>query len=366
MNPKILELQQSLTTEFNQTAIMSIMGVLLVALGIALLFVLIRRLPEKAVGRPKAETRLNQLLSELRLSTRDRKALETLCESKNPARQLSMLESRKAFEEIVRDFRTRHADDPAIRQIPALRQKLSYGFGNLRNPFEDTRMLAAGQRIQCTLPVQGEVGFLTTIVGITERFFYLKPPTAKGNPVDLRRFKTLAFRLTREDDAEYTFEARLVGQNPQVVAMDHTGQIQRLLIRHAPRIPVHIDTEFSLVGQEVVSTHVQGWVPEELPSQQLAGYVADLSIGGAMLVVQPREYQPQEGDLLLCKLPPIQIPDAVSLSVLGTVERPDGTLQVHGRFTGMRELQRLKLTTFLDAQQAAAKSGAAAAVPSPA
>jgi hypothetical protein len=354
MNTKVQEFQQSVASTFSETAILSVMAVLLVVLAIVLLFMFIRGLPDRQERQSRQDVRLEILLDELHLVDSDRELLEHIGTSVDPPRTVAMLESRKAFEEVVEEFRRNQAEDPALRRVPSLRQKLGYSFNNPRTPFDDTRMLLAGLRLQCRLPVAREVSFLTGVMGVTEQFFYIRPPRLRGTVVDLRKFPELAFRITREDDAEYRFTARVAGQNDQLAALEHTREVQRLLLRQAPRVAVKIATRFFVVPQAVVADRGHTQFKEAESQYALDGNIEDLSIGGALVAMNAGEQSPQEGDLILFRLREAQISDSIVSTVIGVLRRSESILQVHCQYVGLRELQRLKISRYLEEQTARA------------
>ncbi|MBI4081229.1 MAG: PilZ domain-containing protein [Candidatus Lambdaproteobacteria bacterium] len=348
---KYLQFQQSESAGLNQVVMFSVLGVVLLILGILFLLYLKRRLQASEYNKQREEARFRLFLTELGLNERDRELLETFSQSVDPVRNIPLIEVRKAFEEAVAAFRESFPEHAALRKAAYLRQKLGYGFNNRRNPFDDTRMLSAGLRVQCRLPVKREITFLTSVVGVTERHMFIRPPTVKGKPVDLRRFHALTFRIAREDDAEYQFTAQVVGQSQQAVAVEHTGEIQRLLFRNAARLQVHIDTQFFIVRHEVAAARSHSHFKADESQYALHGHVEDLSIGGALLIVPQGEQDPQEGDMVLFRLVEAQIRDDLVGTVVGTQQRADGTLQMHGEFVGMKELNRLKLSRFLQQLQ---------------
>ncbi|HEX7927578.1 MAG TPA: PilZ domain-containing protein, partial [bacterium] len=292
--------------------------------------------------------------------------------SANPSDHLAMMESRPVFERRVKAFRERNPESPVLRRLGALRQRLGFGFGNNRIPFQDTRMLPAGQRIQCKIPhPKRELSFVTAVVASSETQFWVRPPSVKGKPVSLEKFAELGFRVSRENDAEYEFKCKVLGQSPTAmrpVALAHTDQIRRLFFRNAPRIPVDMAAQFYVVRQEAAEkSHA---LLRARDSQfMINGKLKDLSVGGALALVAVDDTSPHDGDTLIFRLPAAQIRDDVVADVVRTVPQGGNQLFVHLQFAGLKELDRLKLNKYLtnlvDRGQAASSGTKGPAAPTP-
>jgi len=311
------------------------------------------RLREQAMQRE--ETRLRLMLTESDLGERERTMLEHLAGSSLPQDIQPLLTVRTAFESAAEKFRAEHADDPLLKRVPELRQRLGYGIGNPRNPFVSTRMLAPGLRLQCTLPgAKRSVTFVTTILGLGERAFFIKPPTARGNPADLTRFETLAFKLARERDAQYEFECRVMAQaqsGVRPVALEHSTSIRKLLFRNAPRVPFALDVHFFVVKQEVAAEHKHRTFKRHESQYSLLGKILDLSLGGLRLIAELPGQKPVEGDIVVFQLPQANIKDDLVAEVIGVVSPQQDMIQMHMQFVGSKELNRLKLSKFLQVEQ---------------
>jgi hypothetical protein len=311
------------------------------------------RLREQALQRE--ETRLRLMLSEANLGDNERTMLEHLAGSALPQHIQPLLSLRTSFEAATDRFREEHADDPLIKRIPGLRQRLGYGIGNLRNPFVSTRMLAPGLRLQCTLPsAKRQVTFLTTILGVGERAFFIKPPTTHGNPADLTRFETLTFKLARERDAQYEFDCRLMAQAQsgiRPVALEHSTSIRKLLFRNAPRVPVALDVHFFVVKQEVAAEHKHRTFKRAESQYSLLGKILDLSLGGLRLIAELPGQKPVEGDIVVFQLPTANIKDDLVAEVIDVVTPQQDTIQMHMQFIGTKEINRLKMSKFLQDEQ---------------
>ena len=311
------------------------------------------RLRDQALQRE--ETRLRLMLTEANLGERERTMLEHLAGSPLPQQIQPLLALRTAFESAAEKFREEHADDPLLKRVPELRQRLGYGIGNLRNPFVSTRMLAPGLRLQCTLPsAKRSVTFVTTILGVGERAFFVRPPTARGNPVDLTRFETLTFKLARERDAQYEFECRVMGQAQsgiRPVALEHSTSVRKLLFRNAPRVSVGLDVHFFVVKQEVAAEHKHRTFKRHESQYSLLGKILDLSLGGLRLSAELPGQKPAEGDIVVFQLPQANIKDDLVAEVIDVVAPQQDMIQMHLQFIGTKEINRLKMSKFLQGEQ---------------
>jgi PilZ domain len=325
--------------------------VVIVAAGIFAFFYMRRRRWAEEVAEQREEARLKLMVSELNLGRTEVQLLQTLTGGGDTADLLELLETRDKFEAAVQSFRDAHPADPALRRMAQLRQRLEYGFDNVRNPFVDTRMLAPGTRLRCRIKTaKREVSFLTTLMGVNERQFIIRPPTAKGKPVSIGGLRELQFRVSREHDAEYEFDCPVEGQLPtgtRAIICGHTRTISRLLFRNADRIDVEIPTEFYVIRQEFTNERTASHLRALDSQYRIDGVIRDISIGGALVVSQGKEERVHEGDMIVFKLPAAQIKDDVVGQCMGLFPRDDDTTQIHLQFMGLRELNRLKLGKFL-------------------
>ena len=308
-----------------------------------------RRMAELAEQREEARLRL--MVTELNLSRTEVQMLQTLLGGGDTADLLELMETRDTFEAAVQRFREENPNHAMLKRISQLRQRLDYGFSNIRNPFVDTRMLAPGTRLRCRIRLPSrEVSFLTTLLAVNEHQFIIRPPTAKGKPVGLGNLRELQFRVSREHDAEYEFTCNVDGQLPtgaKPVMCSHTRDISRMLFRNADRIDVTIPTEFYVIRQEFANERTAGHLRAMDSQYRFDGDIKDISIGGALVVAGSAQDRLHEGDMVVFRLPDAQIKDDVVGQVVGLFARDDGRSQAHLQFLGLRELNRLKLGKFL-------------------
>jgi len=335
----------------NQVVAAIVVAVLVVVLGTVAYFFFRRRRQLEELNLQREEARLRLLMSELNLGESEQRLMEVLAGSEEPGDLIPLLESRKEFEETLLRFRDANPDHPALRRMSSLRQRLEYGFSNHRNPFVDTRMLAPGLRLRCKIGLpKREVTFLTTILGINEDHFIIRPPTAKGKPVSLGSLSHLQFRVSRENDAEYEFTSRVIAQLPtgnRAVLLAHTRDIARMLFRHADRVSSEIATQFFVIRQEFAADRSAAQLKVLDSQYRFDGNIVDLSIGGALVMAKGRQERLHEGDVVVFRLPGAQMRDDVVSQVVGSLSLEAEATQLHLQFMGMKELNRLKLSKFL-------------------
>lgn len=330
---------------------LALAAVIIIGVSIGVYFWLRRRRWAREMAEQRETARLRLMISELNLGRSEIELLRTLLGGGDTADVLELLESRQLFEDTVLRFREANPNHPALRRIAQLRQRLEYGFNNIRNPFVDTRMLAPGVRMRCRIRTpKRDVSFLTSLLGINEFQFIIRPPTAKGKPVNLGGLRELQFRVSRDHDAEYEFACPVEGQLPsgsRAVLCGHTRTISRLLFRNADRIEVEIPAELYVIRQEFASERTVGALKALDSQYRIDGAIRDISIGGALMLAQGRHDRLHEGDMIVFKLPDAQIKDDIVGQVVGILPRDDDTTQIHLQFLGLRELNRLKLGKYL-------------------
>lgn len=308
-----------------------------------------RRMGEMAEEREEARLRL--MRAELNLKTTDMALLSTIAGSDLPTELMPLMESRPTFEEALQRFGQNNPTAPELKQANPLRQRLEFGFGNNRNPFTNTRMLSTGVRMRCKIRLpKGEITYLTTVLGINESQFIIRPPSSKGKPVDLTRLNSLQFLVGRENDGEYEFSAPIMGQQPmglRAVMVGHTHDISRMLFRNAERVEIDLVAQFYVIRQELASDRTAASL-KALDSQYvIEGTLRDLSLGGALVVGHSNQELLHDGDMIVFRLPQAQIREDLVSMVVGIIPMDDGKVQFHLQFQGLKELNRLKLSRYL-------------------
>lgn len=335
----------------NQFILLGILALVIAAAVAGVIFYMRgqRRLNELAIAREEARFRL--LLSEANLDDKDRVLIESISASDNPGENIPLLESRAEFENILQRIRQDNPGHEVLKKVPALRQKLGYGFSNPRYAFDHTRMLRPGIKMRCTLNLgKRQVAFVTTIIGVSERQFYIRPPTSKGKPVKLPELHKVVLRVSRSEDAEYDFTVNVLGQTStalMAIACAHSSEIKKMYFRNAPRIPVELTTQFYIVREEVAAERSHAKFKAQESQFALQGTLQDLSLGGVLVKLDLTENKPETGDLIVFRLPEAQIKEDLVSQVMGSSEEDQKHMNVHLQFIGLNELNRLKLNKFI-------------------
>ena len=336
----------------NQYVAAAVIGVLLLGAGVGVYFILRRRREYSDLSLQREEARLRLLMSELNLGDSEHQLLIALAGDEHPSKLVPLIEFRSEFEDALTTFHTENPSHPAIKRMSQLRQRLEYGFGNIRNPFTDTRMLAPGMKMRCRIETpKRNIDFLTTLLGLNESNFIIRPPIAKGKPVDMARFHELHFRVSRENDAEYEFISRVSGQLPEgnrAIVMEHTKDISRMLFRNAERVEISISMQLYVIRQEYTSDRAVAHLKAMDSQYVFEGEFLDLSIGGALVRAKEQENRLNDGDVIVFQLPDSQIKDDLVSQVVGIFEGEGGSTHMHLQFLGMKELNRLKLSKYLE------------------
>ncbi|MCH8075252.1 MAG: PilZ domain-containing protein [SAR324 cluster bacterium] len=328
--------------------------VILILVGLVALvgYIFNQRKRMRNLSEQREESRLRLLVSELTLNQKDLKLLSVITESEDPAKLVPVMEDRVAFEKNLVRFLEAHPNSEALKGVNKIRQKMEFGFNNIRNPFNHTRMMATGIRMQCRVKLpKKEVTFLTSILGINENFFIIRPPSSKGKPVSLNKLKSLNFRVSRENDGEYEFSSPILGQQPdgvKAVRMGHTDDISRMLFRNAERVHMDLDTQFFVIRQEYATNRALASLKAVESQYRIQGSIRDLSTGGALVVADARKTALEDGDIIIFTLPQAQIREDLVSQVVGIMEPEKDVLQFHLQFQGMKEINRLKVSRFLD------------------
>ena len=91
------------------------------------------------------------------------------------------------------------------------------------------------------------------------------PPKVKNRPANMKQFTELQCRIRRENDADYEFKLKIIGQlvrDLNAVILEHTSNIRRLHIRNSERLHLDLEMEFEIVAarqfekiKDVTATH---------------------------------------------------------------------------------------------------------------
>jgi len=132
------------------------------------------------------------------------------------------------------------------------------------------------------------------------------------------------------------------------MALSHTREIQKYLVRNAPRTSIDLDTRFFVVKQEVAAEKSHTHFTAGESQYAFKGRLRDLSMGGGLLVIPTSDKNPEVGDIVVFRLPDAQIAEDLVARVMRLTPLGEENLQVHLRFAQMKEIARLKLSKFLE------------------
>jgi c-di-GMP-binding flagellar brake protein YcgR len=211
-------------------------------------------------------------------------------------------------------------------------------------------MLEPGTHLECQiLHKDKNVVFMSNVLDSNETELMLKPPKVKSRPANMKQFKELQCRIRRENDADYEFKLKIIGQlvrDLNAVILEHTSNIRRLHIRNSERLQLDLEMEFEMV------TGRQFEMERQLDLGKgdyvnLSGIVKDMSAGG--IKVQLKEL-PSDGikreDVFIFHLPYASLHKKLAVSVLDLVSN-EGLTDVHCEFLDVDMLTRMKINQYL-------------------
>ena len=74
-------------------------------------------------------------------------------------------------------------------------------------------MLEPGTHLECQiLHNEKNVVFMSNVLDSNETELMLKPPKVKNRPANMKQFTELQCRIRRENDADYEFKLKIIGQ----------------------------------------------------------------------------------------------------------------------------------------------------------
>lgn len=328
-----------------------ILAIAVVSLVAGVVLYVRARLRSHSMVQELDDARMKVLTNDLNLTRTEMELVQTLAGQASTAELLDLMEDRATFESVVRRFREANPEHPALRRVSQLRQRLQFGFSNLRNGFVDTRMLAPGMRLRCRIRLRKrEVSFLTTVLAVNENQFAIRPLVVKGKVLPLGRLPRLGFHVSRDHDAEYEFTCPVQGQldaAPHAVLCGHTLDIQRMLFRNADRVQVDLPVQCFLIRQDIASDRTATSLRAQDAQTRFEGRIKDISIGGALLFAEITQDKVAEGDVVLFALNAALLKFDLVAQAVGVVPQDEAHLRLNLQFLGLREMDRLKLGKYL-------------------
>ena len=235
-------------------------------------------------------------------------------------------------------------------QLRDVRSRLGLDYVPLGQRILSTRELYDGQVLWAS-PASGlePRWFHLKCVKVDEAFFYLVPIGKDGAP-EFKPGEAIKFRLWREDDARYLFEARIfqVDRDPLVWRVSHADRLTRNQARAHYRIRFDATVQVSILNAPA-GERVER-IDSDLPIMQIYGRIASLSGGGMAVHFQ----QPMPKQMLMRV--PFRLPGQDRTFV--TFVRPTaaqnvggGCSVVRGKFIAMDDETRDGITRYIFQKQ---------------
>ena len=147
-------------------------------------------------------------------------------------------------------------------------------------------MLEKGLKLECEIRHKSRnVVFMTSILEAKESHIYVKPPTVKRSPANLKQFPSLHCRLRRVNDADYEFDLEIVDQlidEMNAVILKQTSDIRKMTIRESERVPMDMEMEFQRVSEAQYDLEHK-FEAEEQDREKITAMIKDMSSGGMKL-----------------------------------------------------------------------------------
>lgn len=301
------------------------------------------------------------------LTAAEQEILEDLARrfaAQEPFRVGTMREVFNRCVDAVMDEALKQGDAALLRKrgevLRDIRVKLGLDYVPFGLRIRSTRELCAQQPTWCSVKQDLEPALWTrmVVVMVDEAHFYLRHDDTVPMPA-VHIGDTIHFRLWREEDARYEFNARLVerkGEAPEWT-LQHTSRLRRLQARAHFRIKFDYACEIGVVNAPV-DGDMTG-VAERPVVTRLRGRVTSLSGGGYAVVVT----QPVPRQVLLrvaFDFGGEHAPVLTNAKVVGSLDVPGGRHLLRASFVGISEEDREVITRFIFlTQQAATTTGGA-------
>ena len=290
-------------------------------------------------------------LENKRVEEEGRDFLEEMCGTSDPVDLLPIVKSNEEFEQKVEEYKTSDRfREQGLQQIYDLRKNLEFTFRNPEFPFLRTQMIEKGTRLECYLRHKNRnVVFMTSVLDSNETDLFIKPPTVKRRPANLKQFPDLHCRIRRENDADYEFSLKIVDQmidEMNAVVLRHTTHIRKMEIRESERVPMDMEMEFQLVTEAQYDLE-QKFEAEKQDRETLSATIKDMSAGGMKLqMVQMPAQGINKGDVLVFHLPYASLRRNLAASVMNILPR-GGLYDMHLKFRDNDTITRMKINQYL-------------------
>ena len=284
-----------------------------------------------------------------KINEETREFVTELCGTVDPVDILPVISSSELFEQTVIDFKeSERFEEEAHQKIFELRKSLEFTFKNLDWPFLNTQMLEKGMKLECEIRHKSRnVVFMTSILDANESHLYIKPPSVKKRPANLKQFPSIHCRLRRANDADYEFDVEIVDQlidEMNAVILKQTSEIHKMTIRESERVPMDLEMNFQLVSDAQYDLEHK-FEAEEQERDMVTATIKDMSGGGMKL--QMKDLQGlNKDDVLIFHLSRASMRRDLAASVMNIVPR-GGLYDLHLKYRDNDTITKMKINQYL-------------------
>ncbi len=285
------------------------------------------------------------------LEDEDREFFLELTSTKDPAKHVPIIMSSKKFEDTVLVYKeSRRFKNSNLDKIYMLRKGLQFTFKNTKAGFICTQMLEPGTHLECQILLKDKnVVFISNVLDSNETELLLKPPKVKNRPANMKQFTELHCKIRRENDADYEFQLKIIGQlvrDLNAVILEHTTNIRRLHIRNSERLQLDLKMEFEITTGRKFEMDQQIELGKS-DYAKLSGIIKDMSAGG--IKIELKEL-PSDGinreDVFIFHLPHASLRKKLAVSVIDVIPH-EVVSDIHCEFRDLDMLTRMKINQFL-------------------
>ena len=302
-----------------------------------------------AIVDEQAQMGLETEYENKKIDEETREFVTELCGTVDPVDILPVISSSELFEQTVIDFKeSDRFEEEAYPKIFELRKSLEFTIKNLDWPFLNTQMLEKGMKIECEIRHKSRnVVFMTSILDANESHLYIKPPSVKKRPANLKQFPSIHCRLRRANDADYEFDVEIVDQlidEMNAVILKQTSEIHKMTIRESERVPMDMEMNFQLVSDAQYDLEHK-FEAEEQERDMVTATIKDMSGGGMKL--QMKDLQGlNKDDVLIFHLSMASLRRDLAASVMNIVPR-GGLYDLHLKYRDNDTITKMKINQYL-------------------
>ena len=302
-----------------------------------------------AIVDEQAQMGLETEYENKKIDEETREFVTELCGTVDPVDILPLISSSELFEQTVIDFKeSDRFEEEAYPKIFELRKSLEFTFKNLDWPFLNTQMLEKGMKLECEIRHKSRnVVFMTSILDANESHLYIKPPSVKKRPANLKQFPSIHCRLRRANDADYEFDLEIVDQlidEMNAVILKQTSEIRKMTIRESERVPMDMEMNFQLVSDAQYDLEHK-FEAEEQERDMVTATIKDMSGGGMKL--QMKDLQGlNKDDVLIFHLSRASLRRDLAASVMNIVPR-GGLYDLHLKYRDNDTITKMKINQYL-------------------